>query len=469
MSYPDKIHKFIPFEVYFKPVFRYPVPILKGEPTVQVYMKKISINSPIRKNIVANLFGIGVNLLNQIVLVPFYIIYWGNDLYSDWIVISALTAFFGMSDIGLNSVIQNRFSIKYAQNKKQECDSLLANNFAIVSIIGFGCLLLGIGYVSLFDISRQMGLSSLSRLDASVIFMMLLCQVFIQMFSTIENAIYRANHKASITVYYDQIAKLSIVIITFLCLFYGSSLSLMSVLICLPSLLLLFVKHINARRLYSFKFSPKLISKQLLKEIMRPSVMFMSFPLANAIILQGFTLVVNRFFNADAVVLYNTTRTMCNFIKSFLNTIFFSVWPEFSIAYGERNKTKMKSLIRKAVNSSILAAVVICMGLLLFGPLLYEIWTQGKIVFSYALMIAFLIELMCNMLWNIKSVALVSTNNHIQLGSLFVGGAILSLIISLPVAAKFHSIPAIAYSLLIMDIPMIFYVNHKVKQLLIKM
>ena len=66
-------------------------------------MKRININSPIRKNIIANLFGIGVNLLNQIVLVPFYIIYWGNDLYSDWIVISALTAFFGIPSFKTNS------------------------------------------------------------------------------------------------------------------------------------------------------------------------------------------------------------------------------------------------------------------------------------------------------------------------------------------------------------------------------
>lgn len=52
-------------------------------------MKHIFIgNSPIRKNLLANGFGIGVQLLNQIVLVPFYILFWGNELYSDWIVIS---------------------------------------------------------------------------------------------------------------------------------------------------------------------------------------------------------------------------------------------------------------------------------------------------------------------------------------------------------------------------------------------
>lgn len=323
-------------------------------------MTKISVNSPIRKNIVANLFGIGVNLLNQIVLVPFYIIYWGNDLYSDWIVISALTAFFSMSDIGLNSVIQNRFSIKYAQNEMQECNLLLANNFFVVSFIGAICLLLGIGYVSIFDISQNIGLTTLSRLEGSIIFLMLLCQVFIQMFSGIENAIYRAKHKANIAVYYDQIAKLLIVLITFICLLLGVSLAVMSILICVPNLFLLFIKHMNARKLYNFSFSVKLLDWSLLREVIRPSVMFLSFPLANAIILQGFTLIINKFFNADSVVLYNTTRTMCNFIKSFLNTIFFSVWPEFSIAYGKNDRRKMNDLVRKAVKFSISIALLIC-------------------------------------------------------------------------------------------------------------
>lgn len=63
--------------------------------------------SPIRKNITANMFGVGVQLLNQIILVPFYILFWGNELYSDWIVISALTTIFAMSDVGLKPLTRS--------------------------------------------------------------------------------------------------------------------------------------------------------------------------------------------------------------------------------------------------------------------------------------------------------------------------------------------------------------------------
>ena len=92
------------------------------------------LRSPIRKNLLANFFGVGVQLLNQIVLVPFYILFWGNDLYSDWIVISALTTIFAISDVGLNNVIQNRFSIKLSEKNFNECNALLTDNFILVFV-----------------------------------------------------------------------------------------------------------------------------------------------------------------------------------------------------------------------------------------------------------------------------------------------------------------------------------------------
>ena len=203
-----------------------------------------SINSPIRKNILANFYGIGIVLLNQIVLVPFYIVFWGNELYSDWIVISALTSIFCLSDAGLNSVIQNRFAIKMAEGDDRECKSLLASNYTIITIVAAALIAIGLGYVSIFDITEQMNLRVVDRLEGSKIFMLLLVQVFITMYSTIANAVYRAVHKNSIAVYMDQTAKLLIVLITLVCLYLHTSLSLLCLLLCLPNALLLIIKTI---------------------------------------------------------------------------------------------------------------------------------------------------------------------------------------------------------------------------------
>lgn len=430
-----------------------------------MYMKKINFNSPIRKNIVANLFGIGVNLLNQIVLVPFYIVYWGNEMYSDWIVISALTAFFSMSDIGLNSVIQNRFSISYAQGDLRQCNSLLVNNIVIIIIIGGICVISSIVYVSFFDITEQLGLSTLTPMEGSVVFVVLLCQIFIQMFCGIENAIFRATHNASTAVYYDQAARLFIFVITFVCLVIGYNVAILCVAICLPNILLIAIKHINARKHFRWKFSLSLMDLKQLREILPQSVAYMSFPISNAILLQGFTLLVNRFWGSDTVVLYNTTRTMCNFIKTFLSTILNSVWPEFSIAYGKHDYATMRRLYSKAMKVSFVLAILISAFLLIAGPLIYTIWTHGAVQFSYPLITAFLVVLVVNTMWNTGCVALLATNNHVRFGIIDLCVTVAALTIAFFMADYFHSLQLVVYSMLVIDFPLIFYVNRKFKQL----
>lgn len=422
---------------------------------------KFNLNTPIRRTWIANLFGVGVNLLNQIVLVPFYILYWGNDLYCDWIVLSALTAFFSMSDIGLNTVIQNRFSIKLAENNTKECDALLADNFVIITII-FGIIWGGaVCYVNLFDLSKQMNINVLSRWEANFIFLMLLIHIFLKMYSGVVNAIYRATHHASRAVYFDQIGMLLVVILTFVALLCNLPLWVLSILMCIPSVLLILIKCIDSRKYYMYRFQLSDVNVPLLKQIVLPSVSFLSFPLGNAIVLQGYTLLVNKYFGADSVVLYNTTRTMCNFIKVLLGTIQNSIWPEYSISYGLKDYSRMRYLHRKSIKIAILGSVSISIFLMLFGSFIYQFWTQHQVTFQYTLMAAYLLVIIAENLWTASSVALMATNNHSVLGVLYVGTTFLSLLLAFVVAKNGGELFQIVLTMLVIHIILAGYTIRK--------
>ena len=366
------------------------------------------------------MFGVGVQLLNQIILVPFYILFWGNELYSDWIVISALTTIFAMSDVGLNNVIQNRFSIKLSEGNYNECNSLLTDNYILVIITLIFTLLGCTLFVCIYDITEVMSLHLLNRRQASFVFLILIAKVFIGMCSGIENAIYRATHNASISVYMDQIGNLAVALITLICILIKVPVTFLSVLICLPQLLLCFIKHVHSKKYYRYSLSWKDVDLTLFKNILWPSLSFMAFPIGNTIILQGYTLVVNSFFGADSVVLYNTTRTLCNFIKTFIGTLQSAVWPEYSIAYGNKNFDFMRRLHRKILKTSVFLASVIGIGLLLFGPIIFNIWTRGAICFSYSLMSVYVLVLFVESLWTSSSVTLMATNNHTKLGIVYI-------------------------------------------------
>jgi hypothetical protein len=75
----------------------------------------MSIYKSIAKNYAANVFGMGINFLNQIAMVPLFIARWGVDKYADWILITAFSSFFAMADMGLSTVAINEFVIKYQQ------------------------------------------------------------------------------------------------------------------------------------------------------------------------------------------------------------------------------------------------------------------------------------------------------------------------------------------------------------------
>lgn len=430
-------------------------------------MSKV-LSSPIRKNIAANLLGIGVNLLNQIALVPFFILLWGKALYSDWLVISSLSLFFALTDVGFNSVVQNRFVISFAKKNQLECNSLIISDIVVVSFVTIVSFIFAFLFISLLDISKILGLSTLDRAQSSGVFLLLLCQVFINMFNGVPNAVFRAFQRNHQAVCFDQIGRFGVFLLSLISLLIHLDIILMAAIINIPLLITLFIKYHIAYKLFVFKWPSEGLDFSLIKIVFLQGLGFLSFPAANAIILQGFTLVVNRYFGAESVVLYSTTRTMCNFVKTLLSTVLNSVWPEFSIAYGHRDSKRMYQLYHKSIKISIICGAMISILILLFGPYIYKIWTHGTVNFNFNLMLAFLIVLMVNTLWNSGSVALMATNRHIMFGIINVIVTIFSLLIAIIIAKYTHSLPDIVYSSLLIDIVLTWYVNHKFNALLIE-
>ena len=427
-------------------------------------INKLTGGSPVKKNMLAYLFGVGINLLNQIVLVPFYIIYWGNELYSDWIVISSLTAIFSMSDVGLNNVIQNRFSIKFSEGNVSECNALLSCNFFIVTVTFFFFIILSLIYLFYVNITDHMSIRVLNRSEAGWVFLLLLAKVFISMYSGIQNAIYRATHHADRAVYLDQFVFLIVVLITFFFVIAKLNLVFLCVFICIPYIVLVVIKHFDSKKYFKHHISLIHFDWALIRKLLLPSLSFMSFPVGNSIVLQGFTLIVNKFFGADEVVLYNTSRTLCNFIKTLLGTIQNSVWPEYSIAFGKRNLDRMRQLHKKCLLLSIGFSILIGSIILIGGPYVYDIWLHGNVPFSYPLMIGFIIALIIESTWISSSITVMATNNHSFLGVSYVTISSIVLLLAIVIVDHFDYLPVITIPLIILQIlMMIIAINESLK------
>lgn len=413
--------------------------------------------SNIGKNVISNFYGVGVNLFSQIFLVPFFIEYWGVQKYGDWIIFLAITSFFSMSDVGFNTIISNNFSISYTEKKIDDCKKLLINNFFLLFSIFFIVMLISVIFVYTFDLVKILGLHVTSLQDARLIFLLLVLNIFIGMFNGVYNAIYRATSRFHYTVYIDNTARLLEAVILLIGLLTGMSMVNIVILYNLPKVMVFFYKNSDTKKIFPFSFDLQNISLPLLKSIAIPSLSFMSFPLGYTIIQQGFIMLVNRFFGANALVLFNTTRTMSNFLKTILGIVATSIWPEFTLAYGNKDYERMRKIHRKSVKGSFIISLLISLVFVFFGKYIYDIWTHHKLQFNPNLLYAFLVVLMVNNFWYTSSVTLLATNKHIKLGMLFVFSSLFSLIFAYFTNPIFKSLVFVTLSLLFIEVTMSIY------------
>lgn len=375
------------------------------------FLKK-GVNTPIKKNIIANLFKILILFFEKIAIVPLYIKYWGIALYGDWLVITAITSFFVMSDMGLNNVSNNRFCMKYAEKNFSECNSLIINNIILIGSIGIISTISMIIFVLNTNLQLTLGLHAIDNSTAAFILVILCIQVFLNMLGGVFDSIYNACHLASRATYINNFTKLAYAIILLLCIVFNIELKHLILCIIVPYILGFTFKIIDSRKYYRYKLQLNSFDKKLFIKLITPSLSYLMFPMSNAISFQGYTLIVNYALGAPALVLFNTTRTLVNFIRTLVEAITHAIKPELAIAYGERNKVKLKRIYKKAIFVTLTLAALCCLFLLLFGNFIYRIWTDNTIAFNLTLMLSFMLVIILNTLQSSSSVVIHSTNNH---------------------------------------------------------
>lgn len=375
------------------------------------FLKK-GVNTPIKKNIIANLFKILILFFEKIAIVPLYIKYWGIALYGDWLVITAITSFFVMSDMGLNNVSNNRFCMKYAEKNFSECNSLIINNIILIGSIGIISTIGMTIFVLNSNLQLILGLHAIDNSTAALILVILCIQVFLNMLGGVFDSIYNASHLASRATYINNFTKLAYAIILLLCIVFNIELKHLIFCIIVPYILGFTFKIIDSRKYYRYKLQLNSFNKKLFIKLITPSLSYLMFPMSNAISFQGYTLIVNYALGAPALVLFNTTRTLVNFIRTLVEAITHAIKPELAIAYGERNKVKLKRIYKKAIFVTLTLAALCCLFLLLFGNFIYRIWTDNSIAFNLTLMLSFMLVIILNTLQSSSSVVIHSTNNH---------------------------------------------------------
>ena len=382
----------------------------------------------IAQGIAAGAFGQGVSIVTQIVMVPLLLRYWGAESYADWLAISTIAAYLGLSDVGMSSAGGNRMAMLVARDDHEGVNRVFQSLVALLSVSSLAVMVVCLALAFGADMPRLLNLHTLNRPQAATLVMLLGLHVVVGLFDGVTFGIYRASHLFPRAIVGHNLMRCLELAVWCVCVPLGGDMTTLAV----ATLVVRFagVGCIYRDALLRAPFLSIGISAATVAEIralVKPSFAFLCVPIGNALRVQAVTMLGRRFLTTNDFLAFTTVRTLVNSIFTAVTVVNGSFWPELTRALAVKDLPVARRLHRTAVGMS--AAVVVGLGgvLVVAGPWILKVWTNDTVTYDPSVYAIQLAAILVFSLWQTSSVVSVSINDFAAIAIGYVASAGLAL------------------------------------------
>jgi O-antigen/teichoic acid export membrane protein len=361
----------------------------------------------------ANVVGQALNIAGQLALVPILLHYWGNQLYGEWLALSAVVTYLGTLDFGMQTYVVNRLNQCHSLNQMDEYTRVLHTGFMVNVVIPAVGLAVALPVLSMAPLHRWLNLSETDAQTAAWVAALLAIQVVYSISYGLLIGIYRTINEYARGQMIMNVRFFGNVALTVLVAFLGGRLrGVAAVQLALVVATSLFVFIDLRRRRPEIRIGVAGADWRLGMEFLAPSVMFFGIQLAGALQVQGSTLLIASMFGATVLVVFTSLRTLANMIKQATATIQLALWPEFTSLEAQSAHKSLRTL--HLLGSKIVMAMAVCATVFLatVGEQLVSFWTRGRVQYDAALMTALLVLACSQAHWFCSSILISACNRH---------------------------------------------------------
>jgi O-antigen/teichoic acid export membrane protein len=363
----------------------------------------------------ALLVGQGVTAGIQLLSLPLFLHFWDAAHYGKWIMLTAVPAYFSMSDAGMLPVAANRITMLRAGSDPAAANMVFQSALAlvltgIVAICGGSALVL-----ALLD-------SSLLDNDSRLALWLLIVATLLNLFGGLYEAGFRAFGSYAQGVLYSNAVRALEFVTMGLGLAIGGTFTDAALgLLAGRAVGSLMIGRYCRNVFPELRWSLENASLAELRNLLRPALTFMAFPLGNALSIQAITLIVGSLFGTVLVATFNTYRTLSRLVLQVVSTLGNALWIEFSRLYGAGSKPTLLRIYRRGFVVGGVISLVCSLTMIPLAPVLLKWWTHGKIGFDAPVFVLFALVTLIGGLSTVPRVLLLSTNTHSRLGIFYLG------------------------------------------------
>jgi len=410
----------------------------------------------IARGLAANIGGIGVTLVVQLVSVPVFLAAWGVPKYGEWLVLSAVPTYVALSDLSFSSVAGNSMVMLVAQGKRTDAVTLGRRLWSIVTVMTGIAVLAAVAIALVFGGALGNG-AAIPASEAQVVLVALFVQVAVGNQYGVLDAWYRAGGRYPLGTTLRQVGRLFEFGALMSAVLLGARPGIAAVAFLAGSVVGFATSWVVLRRAVPWStFRLERPHLQTFRDLLAPGVAFMAFPIGNSLSLQGMTIVVGGTLGVTAVVAFSTTRTMTRIALLAMGSINNAIWPELSRSVGADRLDEARAILRRSVQLALVGSLSLVIVLALVGQSIIRWWTNGVVNAPLELLYILLVVMIGYSIWSTCSSVLLATNRHRRLAGVYLGGTIVALLAAVPLTIAF-GLAGTAVALLAIDATTVVY------------
>lgn len=317
----------------------------------------------------------GLQLLGQLAVPPLFLMKYGVQGYSEWLVLTAAIGFLSVLNLGLHTYVINELNVSYHLNDLKKfhelqstCLILLAGISVLFSVIA--------GVVFILPLKKYLNLLA-THYNISLTIYFLILQLLLTNIWGLIVGVYRATGRAFRGVMWMNMQKF----LMFLSLLIGILLkfpfymlaAIQFIAVVLALVIVIYDRKLNFTNVYiSFRYWNKVIAKNIIK----PSLYFSLITFNNFLLYQAPVLILNHYSKPQIVVLFSVGRMLFSFIRQGLFMIQVSIEPEITRLKGIGDWLRLTKLYKYTESLTISIALPVNVSILILSPLLLQLWLK---------------------------------------------------------------------------------------------
>ena len=355
----------------------------------------------------ANAMGQAISVGMQLAALPLFLLHWDASKYGVWLMLSAVPSYFSMADAGMVTAAGNKMTMATGRGDSSMANCVFQSALVFVLVISVIVLLLT------WALLAWAPLPGLDNAEWRLTLGALILVVVLSFYNGLAEAIFRATGRYGLGTMLGHLIRLSEWCGGMIGLWLdGSYLGVASGMLISRAIGVLAVSGFASLTTQgiTWGFSQARIAE--VRAMIKPAGYFLLFPLASAVSLQGFTLLIGSVFGAANVAVFNTYRTLARVTVQATSILSHATGPEMSRLYGSNKNDILAALFRRSQWASVAIVFILCLLVGMAAPTLLEYWTHGRIAHNGGLLWAMLVYAAIAGLWHVPRTLLMSINRH---------------------------------------------------------